>query len=359
MNQNNYLVIMAGGIGSRFWPFSRKHFPKQFQDILGTGHSLLVQTFRRFEQICPKENVYVVTHRDYAQLVQQQLPFLEKHQILLEPTMRNTAPCIAYACYKIAQKNPHANIVVSPSDHLVLEEEAFRQDILAALAFTAKHPALATLGIHPTRPDTGYGYIQVETTQIDGLHKVKKFTEKPPLELAKKFLASGDYVWNAGIFIWNVAAIRTAFERFLPQVAQAFESIATHFYTADEQRVIDQLYPSCPNISIDYAIMEKSSDVYVRLGSFTWSDLGTWKSLYEQGTKDENENVVLGNVLTYETHHSIIKTPSERLVVVQGLENYIVAEYDNVLLICQKDQEQRIKKFVEDVRNLQEGEKYL
>lgn len=359
MNQNNYLVIMAGGIGSRFWPFSRKHFPKQFQDILGTGSSLLVQTFKRFESICPKENIYVVTHRDYAELVKAQLPFLETHQILLEPTMRNTAPCIAYACYKIAQKNPQATIVVTPSDHLILQEDAFRQDILAALSFTAKNNAFATLGIRPTRPDTGYGYIHVQREQIDGLNKVNKFTEKPPLELAQKFLESGDYVWNSGIFIWNVTTIRTAFERFLPEVARAFSHAENYFYTPHEQHVIDQLYPNCPNISIDYAIMEKAEAVYVRLGNFTWSDLGTWKSLYEQATKDEHGNVVLGNVITYETHHTIVKTPQERLVIVQGLDNYIIAEYDNVLLICQKDQEQRIKKFVEDVRNRADGEKYL
>jgi mannose-1-phosphate guanylyltransferase len=358
--QDNYLIIMAGGIGSRFWPFSRKNFPKQFQDILGMGSSLLQQTVRRFEGICPKENIYIVTHKDYAYLVKEQLPFMKDEQILLEPMMRNTAPCIAYASYKIAQKNPKANLVVSPADHLILQEDDFRKDIFAALELTSKNNVLATLGIKPTRPDTGYGYIQVlQDVQMGGLQKVKTFTEKPKLEQAKLFLESGDFVWNSGIFVWNVQTIMKAFETLLPEVAEPIKEISHFFYTQAEELAIKNAYFQCKNISIDYGIMEKSEEVYVRLSHFSWSDLGTWKSLYEQAKKDKNENVVLGTAITYETKNTIIKTPKDRLIVVQGLENYIIAEYDNVLLICQKDQEQRIKEFVSDVKERKDGDNYM
>lgn len=351
---------MAGGIGSRFWPFSRRRFPKQFQDILGMGSSLLQQTVKRFEGVCPKENIYIVTHKDYAKLVKDQLPFMEEEQILLEPMMRNTAPCIAYASYKIAQKNPEANLVVSPADHLILQEDDFKKDILAALELTSKNNVLATLGIKPIRPDTGYGYIQVlQDEQLGGLYKVKTFTEKPKLEQAELFLESGDFVWNSGIFVWNVQTIIQAFETLLPEVAEPIKEVSQFFYSQAEELAIKNAYFQCKNISIDYGIMEKSEEVYVRLSNFSWSDLGTWKSLYEQAKKDKNNNVVLGTAMTYETKNTIIKTPKDRLVVIQGLENYIVAEYDNVLLICQKDQEQRIKEFVFDVKERKDGENYM
>jgi mannose-1-phosphate guanylyltransferase len=358
--QDNYLIIMAGGVGSRFWPFSRKNFPKQFQDILGLGSSLLQQTVKRFEGVCPKENIFIVTHKDYADLVKEQLPFMKDAQILLEPMMRNTAPCIAYASYKIAQKNPKANLIVSPADHLILQEDDFRKDIFTALELTSKKNVLATLGIKPTRPDTGYGYIQVlQDVQLEGLQKVKTFTEKPKLEQAKLFLESGDFVWNSGIFVWNVQTILRAFENLLPEVAEPIKEVSQFFYTQAEEQAIKNAYFQCKNISIDYGIMEKSEEVYVRLSHFSWSDLGTWKSLYEQAKKDKNDNVILGKALIYETKDTIIKTPKDRLVVVQGLDNYIVAEYDNVLLICQKDQEQRIKEFVSDVRERKDGDSYM
>lgn len=353
MNFNdNYVIIMAGGIGSRFWPFSRSKNPKQFQDILGTGKTLIQQTAERFESICPKENIYVVTHQDYKALVKEQLPFMQDDQILLEPVMRNTAPCIAYAAYKIATKNPNANLLIAPADHIITKEEEFVRIAKTALTATAKHDGiLVTLGIKPSRPDTGYGYIQyMEQDSIDSLQKVKTFTEKPNLEFAKSFVESGDYVWNAGIFIWSVRTIIKEFEKHLADIAGAFADIAPVFYTEEEEEVIKMAYFQCRNISIDYGIMEKADNVYVLPCDFGWSDLGTWKSLFSLSEKNEEQNVLQGNIMTYDTQNCIVKTPDDRLVIIQGLEDYIVAEKDNVLMICQKDQEQRIKQFVNDVK---------
>ncbi len=351
MNDNNYVVIMAGGVGTRFWPFSRTNFPKQFHDVLGTGKTMLQQTAERFEGICPPQNIYIVTSTEYKDLVQQQLPYLSPHQILLEPTRRNTAPCIAYACYKIAVKNPKANIVVAPADHIILKEQEFKETIRKALAATAEKDILITLGIKPSRPDTGYGYIQYMPDANKEIKKVKTFTEKPHLELAKKFIESGDFVWNAGIFIWNAKAIIYNYDTHLHEVAELFTEANGIFYTDEEENYIKKAYSFCKNISIDYGIMEKSDEVYVLLSDFGWSDLGTWKSLYDVSTKDASGNVIDGQVITYTTTNCIIKTPKDRLVVAQGLDGYIIAEFDNVLLICKKDEEQKVKDFVADAKS--------
>lgn len=348
--QNNYVIIMAGGVGTRFWPFSRTNNPKQFHDVLGTGKTLLQQTAERFQGVCPPENIYVVTSEEYGALVQEQLPFLSEDQILKEPTRRNTAPCVAYACYKIASKNPHANVVVTPADHIILKEHTFAETVKIALGATEREDILVTLGINPSRPDTGYGYIQYIPGKMM-LKKVKTFTEKPKLEIAKKFLESGDFVWNAGIFVWNVRAIIKAFEAFLPETAEVFEEGNNLYYTSQEATFVAKAYSLCKSISIDNGIMEKAANVHVVLSDFGWSDLGTWKSLYEVSPKDNNENVTDGHILLFDTENSIIKTPKERLVVVQGLDGFIVAEYDNVLLICRKDEEQRVKDFVAEAKN--------
>jgi mannose-1-phosphate guanylyltransferase len=350
MNNNNYVIIMAGGVGTRFWPFSRTNFPKQFHDVLGTGKTLLQQTAERFEGVCPQENIYIVTSVEYKELVQQQLPYLSPHQILQEPTRRNTAPCIAYASYKIAVKNPRANIVVAPADHIILKEQEFKDTIRKALAATAEENILITLGIKPSRPDTGYGYIQYIPQNNKEIKKVKTFTEKPHLELAKQFIESGDFVWNSGIFIWNAQAIIENFNRHLHEVAELFEEGQKYYYTEEEESYIRKTYSFCKNISIDYGIMEKSDQVYVLLSDFGWSDLGTWKSLYDVSGKDSAGNVIDGQVMTYSTTNCIIKTPKDRLVVAQGLEGYIIAEFDNVLLICKKDEEQKVKDFVADAK---------
>ena len=347
MNNNNYVVIMAGGVGTRFWPFSRSMNPKQFHDVLGTGRTLLQQTADRFEDICPKENIYIVTNQDYIQIIKEQLPFMTDNQILAEPARRNTAPCVAYACYKIATQNPEANIVVAPADHIILREKAFEKRINLALEATAMSDVLLTLGITPTRPDTGYGYIQYIHTHEE-VKKVKTFREKPNLELAKLFVTSGEYVWNAGIFVWNVQAIMKAFAQNSPQIHEIFSRGESVYFTEKETDFINEEYKTCESISIDYAVMEKADNVYTVMGDFGWSDLGTWKSLYEISEKDENENVVDGETMLYGVTNSIIKTPKDRLVVVQGLDGYIVAEYDNVLMICEKEQEQFVKNFVAD-----------
>ena len=352
--QNHYVVIMAGGIGSRFWPFSRTANPKQFHDILGTGQTLIQETASRFEGICPPENVFVVTNRDYATLVKKQLPFMSDDQILCEPIGRNTAPCIAYAVYKIKERNPEANIVISPADHVIKDVPGFKATIQEALNYTAQRPVLVTLGIKPSRPDTGYGYIQYREGP-DGLKKVKTFTEKPHLELAKQFVESGEFVWNAGIFIFNAQAITEAFAKYLPELSDLFSDISQDYYTDREQAAIDSAYSQCKSISIDYGIMEKSDKVYMLPADFGWSDLGTWKSLYELApNRDERGNVVDGNVMAYNTTNSIIKVSNGKLLVVHGLDNFIIAESDDVIMICPKDEEQKVKDFVADTKATKE-----
>lgn len=343
---------MAGGVGTRFWPFSRTHYPKQFHDVLGTGRTLLQQTADRFEGVCLPENVYIVTSKDYVSLIKEQLPFLSDSQILLEPCRKNTAPCIAYACYKILKANAEANIVISPADHIILKEELFKEKIRIALAESFSTQGIVTLGIKPTRPDTGYGYIQFEQVENKDAFSVQSFKEKPDLATAKTFIESGNFVWNAGIFIATAKTLTEAFAQYSAGIAGVFESGMSCYFTDSEQDYINQVYPTCDSISIDYAIMEKATNVSVVLGDIAWSDLGTWKSLYEMSEKDESLNTIDANSLIYDTSNSIIKVNKERLVVVQGLDGYIVAEYDNVLMICQKEQEQQVKMFVAEAEKI-------
>jgi mannose-1-phosphate guanylyltransferase len=355
--KNNYVVIMAGGIGSRFWPFSRSYFPKQFHDVLGVGKTMIQQTCERFRNICAPENIFIVTNASYKELVKEQLPFLADDQILCEPIGRNTAPCAAYACYKIYGKNPDANIVVAPSDHVILREEEFERRISLALDEASQNDVLLTLGIKPSRPDTGYGYIQFLEDESE-IKKVKTFTEKPILELAVKFVESGEFLWNAGIFVWSARSVIKAFEKHLPTMAETFEEGKHSYWTPEEDTFIAKAYSQCKNISIDYGIMEKAENVYVVPSDFGWSDVGTWKSLYDVSVKNEDGNVVDGNAMLYDTKNCIIKTPMDKLVVVEGLEDVIVAEFDGVLMICNKNHEQRVKDFVSDVRT-QKGEKFV
>ncbi|ALI99749.1 mannose-1-phosphate guanylyltransferase [Rufibacter tibetensis] len=350
LSENIYVVVMAGGVGSRFWPFSRNNHPKQFHDVLGIGESLIQSTVKRFSTVCPTENIYVVTNREYKSLVNTHLPELAPDQILKEPVGRNTAPCIAYACFKIAQKNPNALVIVAPADHVILREQAFLKCVRQGVAAAGKENILVTIGIKPSRPDTGYGYIQYVPDGAKAVQKVQTFREKPSLELAQAFLESGDFVWNAGIFIWNVQAIIGAFKEHLTDLAELFESGSAVYYTADEEVFINTVYEQSRNVSIDYGIMEKAQNVYVILGDLGWSDVGTWNSLYSVAHKTLEGNVVDGNTLLYNTQNCIIKTPQDKLVLIQGLHNYIVAEHDNVLMICERKNEQQVKDFVSDVK---------
>lgn len=343
---------MAGGVGSRFWPLSKLKYPKQFLDILGTGKTLIQMTFERFESVCPAENYYIVTNEQYKDLVLEQLPQLKPDQILLEPIMRNTAPCIAYANYKIKQRNQNAHIIVSPADHLITNETEFLNVINKGIDYVDQTDKLLTLGLKPNRPETGYGYIQVENNAIDpNITKVKTFTEKPNLELAKVFLESGDFYWNSGIFIWSLSAIEAAFKSYLPDVESLFSSAKNISDEASEKKFIDKIYPECPNISIDYGILEKSNKVYVFCADFGWSDLGTWGSLYDKSDKDEAGNAVQGdNVMLYNSENCLINVPKEKLVVVQGINDYIIVDSKDTLLICKKENEQDIKTFVGDIK---------
>lgn len=361
-NKNIHCVIMAGGIGSRFWPLSRTSKPKQFIDVLGTGKTLLQQTFARMNRICSSENIIIVTSQIYRDIVLEQLPGISLEQVVLEPMRRNTAPCISFANYKIKQKNPNAIVIVAPSDHLILNEDKFVETINNAIVFAAKNDALLTLGIKPSRPETGYGYIQVGASADKHNHelkKVKTFTEKPNLELANVFVNSGEFYWNSGLFIWSLSSISNAFEKHLPEVNSLFKEVFSQFGTANERTSVERAYSECRNVSIDYGIMEKAENVYVICSEFGWSDLGTWGSLYEHSGKDSNQNAVNGkNVMLYDSKNTIVNVPDSKLVVLQGLDNYIVVESDDILLICRKKDEQDIKKFVSDVL-MEKGEKYI
>lgn len=359
MNKNLYVVLMAGGVGVRFWPYSRNAKPKQFLDVLGTGKTLLQSTYDRFAAICPKENIYVVTHQEHAHIVHEQLPDLQASQILGEPMRKNTAACIAYASYRIKQQNNDAVIVVSPSDHLILKEDEFHEIILRAAEQAKDQDKLLTLGITPTRPETGYGYIQYLPDKKLA-KKVKTFTEKPELSMAKQFLDSGDFVWNSGIFIWGVQAIIQALQTHLSEMAEVFEECVPTFNTPEEADAIEKAYGQCKNISIDYGVMEKATNVFVCLGNFTWSDLGSWGSIHEISSKDELNNVVKGKALVYDTRNSIIRASSpDKLIVVQGLNGYLVAEFGNVIIVCEKDKEDQFRKFVNDVKAMQGGGEFL
>ncbi len=355
-HQNNYCVIMAGGIGSRFWPFSRERKPKQFLDFFGTGRSLLQMTVDRFRPIVPIENMVIVTNVAYRDLILEQIPDMKAEQILCEPARRNTAPCIAYATAWIGERlkvkgerKKDIRIVVAASDHLILEEEKFRQVILKAFDFTGKNEAICTLGMTPTRPETGYGYIQFE--QKGDICPVKEFKEKPNLETAKKYLESGDYLWNSGIFIWSLETICKAIDAYLPEVAEIFRKGEGVIGTKGERAFIEENFPKCPNISVDYGIMEKADNVFVLPSSFGWSDLGTWGSLYELSEKDEQGNVSLhSDAMFYEAKGNVVTLEKGKLAVVQGVDDMIIAEQENVLLVCKKADEQRIKEFVTNVK---------
>jgi len=360
MNKNHYVAIMAGGIGSRFWPMSRTNFPKQFLDILNTGRTLIQGTMDRFANFIPLENIYVVTSDQYKDIVAKQLPEIPVENILSEPSRKNTAPCVAYISHKLLQLNPGANLICAPADHIILDAPEFKRICIEALHFTANIKALVTLGIKPTHPNTGYGYIQYEQQAVsDNVYKVKTFTEKPDLQLAKTFLASGDFLWNAGIFVWQVKNIVKAFEKLLPEMNEVFEAEKEHFNKPTEQEAIDRIYPQCVNISIDYGIMEKADNVYIIPSSFGWSDLGTWGSAYENLGKDYLENAVAGdNVVVIDAVKNMVHADNKKLVVLQGLEDFIIVDTKDVLLICKKEKEQDIKEYVAEIKR-SKGDKFL
>lgn len=360
MNKNHYVAIMAGGIGSRFWPMSRTGFPKQFLDILHTGRTLIQATYDRYLQFIPNENIYIVTSFDYKEIVAVQLPKLPVENILCEPSRKNTAPCVAYIAYKLQHLSNDGLLICAPADHLILDAPAFKKVCMDAFGFVNNINALVTLGINPTHPNTGYGYIQHEPLPVaDSMYKVKTFTEKPNLELAKTFLASGDFLWNAGIFVWKVKNIIRAFEKFLPEMNELFVAEQEHFNTANEQEAIDRIYPQCTNISIDYGIMEKADNVYVMPSSFGWSDLGTWNSAYENMEKDYFGNAVAGKtVMVIDATKNMVHVDDKKLVLLQGLDDFIIVDTKDVLLICKKEKEQEIKEYVAEVkRNI--GDKFL
>ena len=351
---------MAGGIGSRFWPMSRTNYPKQFLDILNIGRTLIQSTYDRFAKFIPKENIFVVTFEDYADIVAEQLPELSKANILCEPSRKNTAPCIAYVSYKIQLLNANANLICAPSDHLITDDDAFIKICNEALKFTADIKGLLTLGIKPTHPNTGYGYIQYETLAVgENIYKVKTFTEKPTVEIAKAFIASGDFLWNAGIFVWQVKNIIKAFEKLLPEIHEVFDAELNNFNTDAEKEAIERIYPLCVNISIDYGIMEKADNVYIMPSSFGWSDLGTWASAFQNLEKDYLENAVVGdNVMIIDATNNLVHASNKKLILLQGLNDYVVVDTKDVLLICKKDKEQEIKEYVAEVKR-NKGDKFL
>ncbi len=345
-NSNNYCVIMGGGIGSRFWPFSKASLPKQFLDLFGTGQSLIQQTFERYKKIVPVENILVTTNERYKDLVKKHLPELEDSQIILESARRNTAPAIALASYHIQRINPHANVIIAPIDHLILKEDDFKKAIERGLELVDRNACLLTLGIKPNRPETGYGYIQIDDKIEGNVYKVKTFIEKPELDFAKVFVESEEFYWNSGIFMWKNDTIIEAFEKLMPEICVKLK---------DE----NEDYASCPNISIDYGIMEKADNVFVELCDFGWADLGSWDSLYEISPKDENQNVSInGNSLLYNCNNNIIAVSENKLTLIKDLEGYLIASSENVLLICKKDDQQAIRKFVNDVK-IKLGEKFV
>lgn len=358
---NRYVIIMAGGIGSRFWPLSRREKPKQFLDILGRGETLLQMTYKRFLSACAKENIFVVTSVEHKNLVIEQLG-IEPDKVLAEPFRRNTAPCLAYGTFRILKENKDAVIAVTPADHLIIKEDKFCEVIKKSYDFAEKNPALLTLGIRPDSPETGYGYIQADQKKpvsgFDNLLKVKTFTEKPDIELARKFLESGDFYWNSGIFIWNINSILDAFEKHLPDMFAAFGEGKEFYGTEKEGKFISRTYAECKNISIDYGIMEKAGNVYVMCTDIGWSDLGTWSSLYDHSKLDKRGNVMVsGQTFSYDCRGNILKISSGKIAVIQGLKDYVVVDSDDVLLIVRKEEEQNIKNYLEDVKN-KTGDKY-
>ena len=357
---NTYVAIMAGGIGSRFWPVSRANYPKQFIDILNTGRTLIQQTFDRFVKMVPIENIYVVTAQEYVAITKEQLPQLPVENIIAEPYRKNTAPCIAYISFKLLQKSKDASLIVAPADHLILNEEKFAKACDEALQFADESNALVTIGIKPTYPNTGYGYIQHEdNAAAPAVYKVKTFTEKPNRELAETFIASGDFLWNAGIFIWKVTCIAEAFQKYLPEMYELFATDQQKFNSSEEARLIESIYTQCTSISIDFGIMEKASNVYVIPSEFGWSDLGTWNSAWDNMEKDYLENAVSGkNVMVIDATKCVVHAPDEKLVMLQGLDNFIVVDTKDALLICHRDKEQEIKDYVAEAKR-NKGDKFL
>lgn len=361
MNKHHYVAIMAGGIGSRFWPKSRASYPKQFLDILNTGKSLIQWTFERYASFIPKENIYVVTSDEYKDIVADQLPEIPVENILCEPSRKNTAPCVAYIAFKLAQKDPEAAMVVAPSDHMILDGETFTKIATKALDFVSSNPAFITLGIKPSNPNTGYGYIQHEMTNsgVDDIYKVKTFTEKPNLELAKTFISSGDFLWNAGIFVWKAKDVVEAFKTHQSEMFDLFDNEKANFNTPAEKEAIDRIYPLCTNVSIDFAIMEKASNVFVIPSSFGWSDLGTWTSAYDNLEKDYLGNAVTSNnVIIIDSTKCMVSAPHDKLIVLQGMDDFIVIDTPDALLICKKEKEQAIKEYVAEVKR-SKGDMYL
>jgi mannose-1-phosphate guanylyltransferase len=356
---NTYVAIMAGGVGSRFWPGSREARPKQFMDMLGVGKSLLQLTFERFLPICPASHIFIVTNAAYKDLVKEQLPGITDNQILCEPSRNNTAPCVAYTAFKLAGLNPDANFVIAPSDHIVLKEQVFQDKIRQALSFAASHNALVTLGLQPSRPDTGYGYIQFEKEAAPGVFEVKRFAEKPDLATARQFVASKEYLWNAGIFVWNVKSILGAFETLSPDIFRILQEGVGKYNTGEEQSFINTVYPTTPNISVDFAIMEKAQNVYTVPAEFGWSDLGTWASLHAECEKDEYDNVIQGDpIIAIDTDNTLIRAPKGKLVVVKDISDYIIVDTPDALLIYPKSKEQEIKQVTTLVKT-QAGDQYL
>ena len=356
---DRYCVIMAGGIGSRFWPMSTVKFPKQFQDILGTGRTMIQQTYDRISTIIPNENIFVITNKEYVELCSLQLPNIPEENIVGEPMMKNTSACNLYMANKIAERNPDANMVVLPADHLILKEQKFTEKINLAFDLASKNDYLITLGIKPTRPDTGYGYIQYLANEKDEYFKVKTFTEKPNLEIAKSFLESGDFLWNAGIFVWSAKSILKAFDKFLPEMVQQFNYCE---YNSDhENDCIETIYPKVTKISIDNGILEKAKNVYVIPADLGWSDLGTWTSVYQNTVKDDNNNAISSkNILSYNAKGNIVWVRNKnKAVVIDGLKNYIIVDTEKALLICPKDNDQLIKNYVLDLKNIKKGERYM
>ncbi len=359
-SKHNYVAIMAGGIGSRFWPMSRTTFPKQFLDILNTGKTLIQQTYDRYKKLVPEENIFIITSAEYIPIVKEQLPHVADENILGEPSRKNTAPCVAYISFKLLKSDPEANLVVAPADHMVTETNEFIKTSKKALDFVNHINAFVTLGIKPTHPNTGYGYIQHDTTAAaPDIYKVKTFTEKPNEDLAKTFIASGDFLWNAGIFIWKVKNIVTAFEKYLPEMYEVFAAEKDKFNTEEEKAAIEQIYPQCTNISIDFGIMEKADNVYIIPSSFGWSDLGTWNSAWDNMERDYLGNAVAGkNVMIMDATKCMVHASDKKLLVLQGLDDFIVVDTNDALLICRKEKEQEIKEFVAEVKR-NKGDKYL
>ena len=354
MKNNYYAIVMAGGVGSRFWPVSTVEFPKQFHDMLGCGQTLLQKTFSRLEQLIPAENILILTNERYNDLVMEQLPMVQSEQILLEPAMRNTAPCILYATLKIQKMNPDALVVVAPSDHWIENENLFIEDLQTAFDFCENENALMTLGIQPTYPNTGFGYIEYDKQDASQVKKVKQFREKPDYETAKLFLNSGNFLWNGGIFIWSVQSVLEAFENFQPQLLALFSEGIPVYNTADENDFILENYPLAANISVDYAVMEFATNVYVLPARFDWNDLGTWGSLHEKLPKDLQENAVVNSkVILENAANNIIRTDAKKLVIVDGISDYIIVDHEDVLLIYPKNKEQEIKNLMEKVKKVE------